>query len=156
MKYQELKDGIQELDPDRQALLTLLFFSGCRISEALALTANDITCSGEFIYVNFYRLKGSKQTDPQALPRKDALIWLCDQEGKIFDFCRTTAYRTVKKVFPNLYPHYYRLNRVTKTIEKFGAATVVNTLGLSLQAIQHYIGKIDISKVGESLKEEID
>ena len=155
MQYQELKKGIADLPEDRQALLSVLFFAGCRVSEALALTSNDITCSGETIFIQFFRLKGSKQTDPQELPRADSLLWLCEQEGKLFPFSRMTAYRTVKKVFEDLYPHYFRLNRITKTLDKFGAVVVVNTIGVSMITIQNYVGKVDIKHVGKALHKEL-
>lgn len=79
MDYDEFKDAIQELPEDRQAFLSILFFTGCRVSEALALTPDDISCKGDTIYIQFFRLKGSKQTDPQEIPRADALLWLCEQ-----------------------------------------------------------------------------
>ena len=80
MDYDEFKEAIQDLSIDRQAFLSILFFAGCRVSEALALTPDDITCKGDTIYIQFHRLKGSKQTDPTELPRADALLWLCEQE----------------------------------------------------------------------------
>ena len=116
----------------------------------------DISCSGETIFIQFFRLKGSKQTDPQELPRADSLLWLCEQEGKLFPFSRMTAYRTVKKVFSDLYPHYFRLNRITKTLDKFGAVVVVNTIGVSMITIQNYVGKVDIKHVGKALHKELE
>ena len=156
MEYPEFKEGIQELADDRQALLSILFFAGCRVSEALALTSNDISCTGDTIYIQFFRLKGSKQTDPLHLPRADALLWICGQEGKLFPFTRMTAYRTVKKAFENLYPHYFRMNRITQITERFSAAVVQNTTGLSLKSIESYIGKVDIKRVGKALQEELN
>ena len=79
MDYDEFKDAIQELPIARQAFLSILFFTGCRVSEALALTADDINCTADTIFIQFFRLKGSKQTDPQEVPRADALTWLCEQ-----------------------------------------------------------------------------
>lgn len=152
MEYDELKEAIVDLPQDKQALLTLLFFAGCRISEALSLTSEDISCKGELMYIEFFRLKGSKQTDPQEIPR---ISWLCEQEGKIFHFTRRTAHRWVKKVFRELYPHYFRMNRITKTLDKFGAVVVVNTLGVSMITIGHYVGKTDIKRVGKALLEEV-
>jgi len=154
MEYDELDRELDDLPEDKQALIRLLFFSGCRVSEALALTSNDISCTEKFIYVNFFRLKGSKQTDPQRVPRQP-LKYLCGHEGRIFPFTRRTAHRWVKKVFSDLYPHYFRLNRFTKSLENFGASTVVNTYGISLVALQHYIGKVESKKVGEALLEEL-
>ena len=156
MEYPDFKEGISDLSEDRQALLSILFFTGCRVSEALALTSNDIDCRGDTIFIKFFRLKGSKQTDPQEVPRADALLWLCEQEGKLFRFKYITAYRTVKKAFSELYPHYFRMNRIVKTSERFGDATVYNVFGISASSIDHYRGKIDIKHVGKALREELN
>ena len=152
MQYPELKEGIDDLPEDKQALLTLIFFAGCRISEALALESSDISCKDDMMYIDFFRLKGSKQTDPQEIPR---IPWLCEQHGKIFHFSRQTAWRWVKKGFGDMYPHYFRLNRITKTLDKFGAVVVVNTMGVSMITIQNYVGKVDIKRVGKALLEEL-
>ena len=91
MEYKEFRVAILALPIDKQALLSVLFFAGCRVSEALALESKDISCTGDTIFIQFFRLKGSKQTDPQELPKADSLIWLCDQDGKLFSFTRMTA-----------------------------------------------------------------
>ena len=156
MDYDEFKTAIDELPIARQAFLSILFFAGCRISEALALESNDISCTDETIFIQFFRLKGSKQTDPQEVPRADSLLWLCIRpEGKLFNFSRITAYRTVKKVFPELYPHYFRMNRITKTDILFGDATVYHVFGITASSIDHYRGKVDIKRVGKALKDEL-
>jgi len=155
MEYSDFKEGISNLPIDRQALLSILFFAGCRVSEALALTSKDIDCRGDTIYIQFFRLKGSKPTDPQEVPNADALVWLCEQEGKLFRFKYITAYRTVKKVFSDLYPHYFRMNRIVKTSERFGDATVYNVFGICASSIDHYRGKISIKHVGKALLEEL-
>ncbi len=155
MEYKEFSSAIAPLPIDRQALLSVLFFAGCRVSEALALTSNDINCTSDTIFIQFFRLKGSKQTDPQELPRADALLWACEQEGKLFPFTRMTAYRTVKKVFADLYPHYFRMNRITKTDILFGDATVYHVFGISASSIDHYRGKVDVKRVGKALHEEL-
>ena len=156
MEYQDFKEAISDLPIMNQAFLSVLFFAGCRVSEALALTADDINCSHNLIFVQFFRLKGSKQTDPQEIPRTDSLLWLCEQEGKLFPFTYITAYRLVKKVFPNLYPHYFRMNRITKTDILFGDATVYHVFGISANSIDHYRGKVDIKRVGEALLQEVN
>ncbi len=155
MEYKEFRKAILELPDDRQALLSILFFAGCRVSEALALSSDDINCTSDTIFIQFFRLKGSKQTDPQELPKADALTWICEQEGKLFSFSRKTAYRTVKKVFPDLYPHYFRMNRIVKISERFGDATVYQVIGISASSIDHYRGKVDIKRVGKALMEEL-
>ncbi len=157
LDYRDFKRDIEqeELTDMKKCFLTVLYFSGCRVSEALALTSQDIHCTQEIIYVQFFRLKGSKQTDPQELPREESLNWLCGQEGKLFPFCRTTAYRLVKKIFPSLYPHYFRMNRITKVDILFGDAVVYHTFGITASSIDHYRGKVDIKRVGKALLEEI-
>lgn len=155
MEYDEFKGAIQDLPIASQAFLSILFFAGCRISEALALTSDNINCTHDTIFIQFFRLKGSSQTDPQEVPRADALLWICEQEGKLFSFCRTTAYRTIKKVFPDLYPHYFRMNRITKTADRFGDSTVYHLFGITASSIDHYRGKVDIKRVGKALHEEL-
>lgn len=159
MDYKEFRKAIYDEEHNlpimKQALLSVLFFAGCRVSEALALTGNDIHCTEDTIFIQFFRLKGSKQTDPQEVPKADALLWLCGQEGNLFPFTRKTAYRLIKKVFPNLYPHYFRMNRITKTLDRFGAVVVCNTIGVSISTIGEYIGKVDIKRVGKALREEL-
>ena len=156
MDYEEFKEAIEDFRIRERAFLTLLFFAGCRVSEALALTSNDINCMRETLFVQFFRLKGSKQTDPQELPRADALLWMCEQEGKLFPFSRTTAYRLIKKAFPDLYPHYFRMNRITKVDILFGDATVYHIFGISASSIDHYRGKVDIKRVGKALHKELN
>ena len=155
MDYDEFKEAIQDLPLMKRSFLSLLFFAGCRISEALALTSNDINCKDDTIYVQFFRLKGSKQTDPQELPRADALNWLCGQEGELFPFNRSWGNRLVTRCFPDLYPHYFRMNRITKTDILFGDAVVYHIFGISASSIDHYRGKVDIKNVGKALHKEI-
>ena len=162
MTFDEFKEGIAEEEredkerKDRKAFLSILFFSGCRVSEALALTSENIYCTRDTIYVDFTRLKGSKQTDPIPLPNRGALSWLCEQEGKLFPWCRKTGYNIVTRVWAELYPHYFRQNRFTDIAEKWPLATVVNFSGLDPTTVQHYIAKVDIKKVGKALKAEFE
>ena len=160
MDYKEFRTAIYDEEHSlpimKRALLSLLFFAGCRVSEALALTANDIHCTEDIMFVQFFRLKGSKQTDPQELPNTEALRWMCGQEGKLFSLSRMTTYRLIKKVFPNLYPHYFRMNRITLTDILFGDATVYHIFGISASSIDHYRGKVDIKRVGKALQKEVN
>ena len=157
MDYDEFSASIDSLAIGRQAFLSILFFAGVRVSEALALTSNDIDCTKDTIYIQFFRLKGSKPTDPVPVPRTDALNWLCGQDGKLFPFSRSTANRIVEKAFPDpkLYPHYFRQNRFTLIAERFPLATVVSFSGLNPSSVKHYLAKVDIKRVGKALHAEI-
>jgi integrase len=155
MDYAEFQEGINELPIARQAFLSILFFAGVRVSEALALESNDINCTQDTIYIQFFRLKGSKPTDPTPIPKTHALSWLCSQEGRLFSWCRKTGYNIVKRAFPTMYPHFFRQNRITKISEKHGDAFVYSYVGICAQSIDHYRGKVDIKKIGRALLEEI-
>ena len=157
MTYDEFEEGIKDLPQNIQAFLSILYLAGVRVSEAIAVTAHDISCTQDFIFVDFHRLKGSKPTDPIPLPRNKYLNWICEQEGKPFDFHRVTGWRIVKRVFPDpsLYPHFFRQNRITWISEKKGDAYVYSWTGICAQSIDHYRGKVDIKKVGEALREEL-
>ena len=154
MDYKEFEQGLVDLPQDRQAFLSVLFFAGIRVSEALALTSDAISCTPDTIYIQVFRLKGSKQTDPTPIPKTPYTKWLCEQEGPLFTWCRRTGYNIVHRAFEGLYPHFFRQNRYTDLAEKFSLATVVSYSGLNPLSVEYYITKVDIKKVGKSLQEE--
>ena len=156
MEYNEFEQGLDDLPQDKQAFLSILFFAGVRVSEALALTSNDISCTPDIIYIQFFRLKGSKQTDPTPIPRTHYTSWLCSQDGPLFPWCRKTGYNIVNRAFPSMYPHFFRMNRITNISEKHGDAYVYSYVGICAQSIDHYRAKVDIKKVGKSLREELN
>lgn len=163
MTYQELLEGfrkresiITKMPQIEKAFLMFLFFVGCRVSEAIAVTSEDITVTKDIIYVQIHRLKGSKQTDPNEIPNEGVLKWITQQQGLIFPFSRFVGYRIVKKVFPDLYPHYFRLNRISRISDQFSDTTVYNLFGISATSIDHYRGKVDIKHVAVELKKEME
>ena len=159
MDYDEFKSKIQDLPRSRQAFLSVLFFAGVRVSEALAVTPEDVWYDNTTVYIQFHRLKGSKQTDPTPLPRTDALTYLCGLTEDPFPWSRSTGYRIVRRTFPDegegLYPHFFRQNRIIKIGEEFGDPTVYSFVGICAQSIDHYRGKVDIKKVGKSMWKEV-
>jgi integrase len=155
MNYKEFEQGLDDLTEDRQAFLSVLYFAGVRVSEALALTSEDVNCTSDTIYIQFFRLKGSKQTDPTPIPKTRYTKWLCFQEGKLFDWCRKTGYNIVHRAFEGFYPHFFRQNRVVKISIKRGDAYVYSFMGICAQSIDHYRGKVEIIDVGQDLKEEL-
>ena len=156
MDYEEFKDGLTDLPQDKQAFLSVLFFSGVRVSEALSLTSDDISCTPDIIYIQFFRLKGSKQTDPTPIPRTHYTSWLCSQVGDLFPWCRKTGYNIVHRAFEGFYPHFFRQNRVIKISIKRGDAYVYSYMGICAQSIDHYRGKVETIDVGKDLIEEIN
>lgn len=155
MTYKEFVEGIKDLNSKERAFLSVLFLTGCRISEALALESKDISFTHDTVYIQFFRLKGSTQTDPIPIPLIEPLEWLFSREGKLFKFSRMTGYRIVKRAFPNLYPHYFRMNRITQISDKLGDSVVYSFVGISAGAIDHYRGKVDIGRVAKELAKEV-
>jgi integrase len=90
-----------ELDAMRRAFCRTLFHTGCRISEALNLTAGQIDLTGKSIV--FETLKRRGRGHFRAVPVPDSLVGLLGKimagkapKTKVWDFSRTTAYRLVK------------------------------------------------------------
>lgn len=157
MDYREFVSGTENIDEGlRRSLLELLYLSGCRIQEALNLHGGSYHVYRKMLHVNFLRLKGSQQTDPQEIPMTPYLEMIlerpADSEIPTFPFSYKTSYREVKKVFPELYPHYFRMNWITTTSRELGDVYVQQVLGLSSRALDHYRGKVSIKKVGEMWK----
>ena len=86
-------------------------------------------------------------------------IRLTKKEKRVWPYHRSTGWRIVKRVFA--YPHYHRLSRITWFFmphpeigrpQGFSIAEVRSWTGLSLRALNYYIGLVSISKMGESLR----
>lgn len=90
-----------EPDTARRAFCLALFYTGCRISEALNLTAERADLTGREIV--FETLKQRKRGVFRAVPIPDSLVRLLRQQVKDLDasarvwkFSRPTAYRLMK------------------------------------------------------------
>jgi integrase len=161
MTPQQFQEGlfkIQDNTLHARAYLILLYYTGARCSELLTLEGKDLTVSDKF-YVRITRSKGSRQTRypleiRTTIPQGNYLVLLKQQtqdDERFFTFSRTTAYRLCYKAF-NVYPHFFRMNRITQLFNQgFSIAQVQNFTGLSLNAIDHYIGSADISQIGDRI-----
>lgn len=152
---QFLKGAYQTNNTRHRAFLAVLFLSGCRVSEALALTRADLRVDKHTLYISFKRLKGSKQTDPFPLPNLQVLAGIFHEGDRVFPFSYITAYRMVRAAFPAYYPHFFRMNRITKVVDKFGDQAAYDAFGISANAIDHYRGKVSLKRVGDLLEEEV-
>jgi integrase len=157
--FKTIKEYPKILSTKHLSFLALIYWSGVRITEALNLEPNDFVHYPNHIEVRITRLKGSKQTENLVFPLKLAyvndIVWQVkntNDECKIWDFNRKTGYNIVKRVFPNLYPHFFRLNRITDIIRKHGLSGAKTYTGLTLNSLNFYVGTMDIKKIGESLE----
>jgi len=90
-------------DPDtlRRAFCLTLFYTGCRISEALNLTTGHIDLTGKAVV--FETLKRRRRGCFRAVPVPDSLVALLrqvltnlDPADRAWDFSRASGYRLVK------------------------------------------------------------
>jgi len=96
------RKAIDELDdPIQQAFCLTMFHTGCRISEALALTADKIDSSeGKLV---FRTLKQRKEIRFRAIPIPPALLQALviqpiEADRRLFPFCRTKAWEVIKNL----------------------------------------------------------
>ncbi len=84
-----------------KAFLQTLFFTGCRISEALSLTAHRLDIDDGTLVVE--TLKQRRNGHYRSIPVPDTLLEMIkrlaeeDDRKAIYEFSRTTGYRLVKK-----------------------------------------------------------
>jgi integrase/recombinase XerD len=90
-----------EPDKLRRAFCQTLFYAGCRISEALNVTAQRVDLAGKAIV--FETLKQRKRRVFRSVPIPDSLTELftkilagMDPSARLWEFHRTTGYRLVK------------------------------------------------------------
>lgn len=95
-----LRTAKNEPDALRRAFTLTLFHCGCRISEALNVTAERVDLANKAIV--FETLKRRKRGHFRAVPIPDSLVELLrqvlphDPAARVWNFSRPTAYRLVK------------------------------------------------------------
>lgn len=96
-----LRAAENEQDPKRKAFCLTLFYTGCRISEALNLAVERIDRTQQCVV--FETLKRRKRGEFRAVPVPESLMTLFaeiqpegEPSSRMWDFSRPTAYRMVK------------------------------------------------------------
>ena len=146
--------------PEHQGLCAFLFYTAARLSEGLKIRRQQFRLTPNTLYIDIgERLKHSKTTPPLELPLEanyvdtiiDSFIPYKRTE-RVWPYCRKTGYNIVHRVFP--YPHYFRLSRITRFfLEGFTIAEVKSWTGLTLKALDYYVGLVSITKMGRALKQ---
>jgi integrase/recombinase XerD len=96
-----LREVKAQPNPARRAFCLTLFYTGCRISEALNVTGERVDVSGKAI--TFETLKRRKRGHFRAVPIPDDLVKLLGQletagpSPRIWAFSRATGYRLIKE-----------------------------------------------------------
>jgi len=146
------------VEDNHRAFCILLFYTGVRRGEAIRVTKQQFQISDKAIMYNVgERLKHSKETPilklPLSAPYMDELQKLIEETKSgepLFRFCPKTAYNIVRRVFK--YPHLFRLTRITTFFQQgYTIAQLRSWTGLSLAALEYYVGVVDTQKMGDSL-----
>ncbi len=131
-----------EPDLARKAFCLTLFYTGCRISEALNLTAERIDLAGKAIV--FETLKRRRRGYFRAVPIPGSLAALLTQmrgtmshSGRVWDFSRATGYRLVT--------HYMAQARVAGGMAcpkglRHGVAVACLAQKIPLPTVQKWLG----------------
>jgi integrase len=104
-----------------------------------------------------FNIKEGITTKPLKLPLKAPYMNLLKEtieqtpEGlRVFDFCRSTSYNIVRRVFK--YPHLFRLTRITLfLLDGYTPLQIRSWTGLSLAALEYYAGLVSTDRMGDSL-----
>lgn len=158
----EFKEGMQQghfVKDSHRAYAVLLYYSAVRKEEARRAIKEQFRILPDRLMFDVgKRLKHGKHTPPLPIPLDAPFVFeLVDlirdthRGDKVFKFCHATAYNIVRRVFK--YPHWFRLSRITWFFQQgFTIAEVRSWTGLSLKALDYYVGIVGIDKMGRVLK----
>lgn len=158
---QEFKLGMDTgkfVERSHRPYITLLYYSAVRRTEASRVLSNQFKMYPDKIMFDVgQRLKHSKTTPALPIPINAPYVWeLQDlirstpKDERLFEFTSRTGYNIVHRVFK--YPHWFRLSRITWFfLQGFSIAEVRSWTGLSLRALDYYVGLVKIEKMGQAM-----
>ena len=142
-----------------KGFVSLLYYSAVRKSEALRAKKEQFRLyDKQIVFDAGKRLKHGVQTPPLNIPLSapfvDEIAWSFSNtksKQRVWPYSSKTAYNIVRRVF-DTYPHYFRLSRITNFFDQGWTIAQVRTwTGLSLKALDFYVGLVDVKRMGESL-----
>jgi hypothetical protein len=142
-----------------KSFAVLTYYTAVRRLEALRSTGKQYTITEKnLVFEVGKRLKRGATTPPLPLPLDlpfiNYLVNAVENAGedfRVFDFSPKTAYNIFDRL--GAYPHFCRLSRITNFfLEGWTIPQVRSWTGLSLAALNFYIGLVDIAKMGDSLR----
>ena len=161
---QEFDEGLTTgkfCQSNHKAFAVMLWYAGLRKSELRRATKEQFQIQGDTLVFDVGpRLKHSKKTEPLefplAAPHIDMVVDAiqCTKPGhRVFNFSDRTAYNIIRRVWH--YPHHLRLTRITKEFQKGRTVPEIKSFtGLTLTALDSYIGSVTISKIGKGMIDE--
>lgn len=166
---QEFAEGMNNgkfVEAKHRAYCVLLYYSAVRKTEALRTVKEQFQIGKETIFWDVLkRLKHGSHTPALPLPLDAPFMNLLREaiedtqpKERVFPYCPKTAYNIVSRAFK--YPHLFRLTRITWFFSPhpelgrpggFSIAEVRNWTGLSLKALDYYVGLVQLKEMGIAL-----
>lgn len=156
--FKKIMDHGKFAKPIHRPYVILIYYTGVRKTEALRCTRESFrTANKELIFSVGIRLKHGIETPHLNLPFHYPYIpelirhiQKTPKEAKLFNFSDMTAYNVFDRL--GMYPHYFRLNRITSLFrDGWDIVALHSWTGLTLKALDYYIGLIKVEKMGRSL-----
>jgi len=161
-------EGIEEghfCQEKHKAFAALLYHTGLRVSEVLRARKEQFSLQDDKIYFDVgKRLKKGIKTSSLMIPLSKPsaiLIWDAIEDTKakkrVFPYCRKTGYNIIARVWK--YPHHFRLTKITDLFTArdkktkrllFSIPQIRTWTGLTLNALNFYIGLVDIEEMGKA------
>lgn len=165
--YEQYEKALSKLKPKYQAYLTLIYYTGIRVGEALRLTKESFWIQSGRLYVEIGvrektrrklkdgRITKGRKTKPLPLslklPHIDVLVKRIQYTRKgqrVFPFVQSTAWRQVHRVGLG-YNHRARLSAITFFLKSGRSiADIANWFGIGIQTINSYIGEVELEEMG--------
>ncbi len=127
----ELLEFIENIKGKRiEKVFMFCLYSGCRRSEALALTYNDIDFENKTIHIKGTKTKLSDRYIPLFKDCEDLLLNIKDKQGKLFKHRADYLTKEFKKVCSNHKLHDLRHTFATRCLE----------CGINIKVVQKWLG----------------
>lgn len=139
-----------------KAFTHLLYLTGCRVSELLPVKGDSLKRQDEYmvLYVRqlkkYYRKSKDKKTMEKIaqvtayldypLPFVPYIVEYFQTHERPFPFTRQTAWNICKRYY-GVYPHYFRLNRLTFIADHLGVAHMLDWANINMKSADHYLAK---------------
>jgi hypothetical protein len=138
------------------------YYFGLRKTELRLVMKEQFSIQGNYLVFDVgERLKHSSKTDPLKVNLDAPFIQEfiehiehTKESSRVFEFSDKTAYNIMRRA-GFFYPHYCRLSRITNLfVSGKNIAEVKSFTGLSLKALDFYVGKVGLLKIADSLGKE--
>ena len=169
-KIGEKEESREFYNKRKRAYLILLFWSGLRKSEIYDMIRQEFEIHPDRLRLKIIRKKKrKKEVGYLNLPRTmwgidEAIEWITQvdknnrlvfrENDKPFNISSTTAWKYVKEMVDELYPHWFRANLVTDMANdpEMTIAKMRSWFGFSYATIEHYLGSPERLQRIEAMK----